>query len=77
VFGAEVEKETGCEVAYFDERFTTVQAERSLLGGGVRRRERRDVRDKVAAAIMLQGYLDGQRRSGGQRGPDEQGRDHP
>jgi putative Holliday junction resolvase len=60
--GAEVEKETGCEIAYFDERFTTAQAEQALLGGGVRRRARREVRDKVAAAIMLQGYLDGRRR---------------
>lgn len=60
--GAEVEKETGCRVAYCDERFTTVQAEQVLLGGGVRRRQRREVRDKVAAAIMLQGYLDVRRR---------------
>lgn len=65
--GAEVGKETGCEVAYFDERFTTVQAEQALLGGGVRRRARRQVRDKVAAAIMLQGFLDGRRRFDGQR----------
>lgn len=60
--GAEVEEETGREVAYFDERFTTVQAEQALLDSGMRRRERRDVRDKVAAAIMLQGYLDVRRR---------------
>ncbi len=60
--GGEVERETGCEVTFFDERFTTVQAEQALLGGKVRRRERRDVVDKVAAAIMLQGYLDAQRR---------------
>jgi putative Holliday junction resolvase len=60
--GVEVEKEIGCEVTFFDERFTTVQAEHALLGGRVRRRERRSVVDKVAAAIMLQGYLDAQRR---------------
>ncbi len=67
MLGSQVAKEIGCEVAYFDERFTTVQAEQALLGGGVRRRERREVRDKVAAAIMLQGYLDGKRRLDGQR----------
>ena len=50
------------EVAYCDERFTSVQAEAALLEADVRRRDRRSVRDKVAAAIMLQGYLDRQRR---------------
>jgi putative Holliday junction resolvase len=61
-FGAEVEEILGCEVVYQDERFTTVQAEDALLEAGMRRVERRDKRDKVAAALMLQGYLDAARR---------------
>lgn len=56
--GAAVGDATGCEIEYFDERFTTVQAESALLEGGMRRRKRRETIDKVAAAMMLQGYLD-------------------
>lgn len=46
-----------------DERLTTAAAERSLLEGDVRRGRRRQVRDAVAAALLLQGYLD-RRRAG-------------
>lgn len=42
-----------------DERFTTVSAERALREGGVRGKARRQRVDKVAAAVMLQSYLDG------------------
>lgn len=47
-----------------DERLTTVVAQRSLATGGVRARNRRALVDKVAAAVMLQSWLDGQPRSG-------------
>ena len=57
-FADQVEEETGLPVLLQDERYTTVTAENALIEGGVRRRRRRDVRDKVAAAVMLQGYLD-------------------
>lgn len=42
----------------WDERFTSVQAERVLKEAGLRRERRRGVTDRVAAAIMLQSYLD-------------------
>lgn len=42
-----------------DERLTTVTAQRSLATGGVRAKDRRSVVDKVAAAVMLQAWLDG------------------
>ncbi len=45
-------------VVSFDERLTTVSAERSLRAAGMDGRARRTVVDKVAAAIMLQAYLD-------------------
>jgi putative Holliday junction resolvase len=48
----------GIAVEAFDERFTTVIAERSLVEAGVRREARRRVVDKVAAAVMLQSYLE-------------------
>jgi len=49
---------TAIPVVFQDERFTTVTAEAALLEGGVKRDKRRDVRDKVAAAVILQSYLD-------------------
>lgn len=56
--GTAVGEATGCAVEFYDERFTTVQAESALIEGGMRRRQRRETIDKVAAAVMLQGYLD-------------------
>jgi len=53
---------TALDVILHDERFSTVTAEQALLEGGMRRAERRQVRDKVAAAVLLQSYLDGERR---------------
>ena len=42
---------------FWDERLTTVAAERALLEADVRRARRRQVIDKVAATLILQGYL--------------------
>jgi putative Holliday junction resolvase len=66
-FGARVGERTGRPVAYWDERLTTVAAERFLIEQGKRRNKRRQEIDRVAATLMLQGYLDYQRRgrSGG------------
>jgi len=44
-----------------DERLTTVTAERSMRALGVKGRNRREAVDKVAAAVMLQSWLDGRR----------------
>lgn len=62
--GEVIARELNVAVEFYDERFTTVQAESALIEGGVRRRERREARDKVAAALMLQGYLQHPDRSG-------------
>lgn len=48
-------------VVEWDERLTTVAAERALIEGGVRRERRRSVIDKTAAALILGGYLDHRR----------------
>lgn len=48
----------GVPVQFWDERFTSARAEAILLEGGARRRKRREVKDKIAAAVMLQSYLD-------------------
>jgi putative Holliday junction resolvase len=57
-FGGSVAEATGIPVEYHDERFTSVTAEQALIGGGVRRKKRKEKRDQIAAAVMLQGYLD-------------------
>jgi putative Holliday junction resolvase len=49
------------EVTEYDERLTTVVAERALRAGGARARARRRVRDAVAAQVLLQDYLDATR----------------
>jgi len=46
------------EIVLRDERFTTAAAERVLIQGNVRRADRREVVDKIAAALILQGWLD-------------------
>jgi len=49
------------ELPLVDERFTTKEAERALIGADVRRDRRKQVVDKVAAALILQTYLESQR----------------
>jgi putative Holliday junction resolvase len=57
-FAEKLRERVPVPVEMWDERLTTVWAERILIGAGVRRRKRRDVVDQVAAAILLQSYLD-------------------
>lgn len=55
---ADALRDTGSvEVHLWDERLSSVEAERLMIGAGRRRRERRDARDRVAAAIILQSWL--------------------
>jgi putative Holliday junction resolvase len=61
-FGAWLAAELGLDVEFWDERFTTAQAETYLKAAGVARRGRRKRRDMLAAQIMLQSYLDAKRR---------------
>jgi len=46
------------EVVYWDERLTTVAAQRTLIEGNMSRKKRKKVVDKIAAVMILQGYLD-------------------
>ena len=61
-FGARVGHATRRPVAYWDERLTSVAAERYLIEQGRRRGKRRQEIDRMAATLLLQGYLDYQRR---------------
>ena len=53
-----VERRTGMEVHLWDERLTTVAADKAMIEAGLRREERKEHVDKVAAVFILQGYLD-------------------
>lgn len=57
-FGEMVKRRTGLEVVMWDERLTTVEAERTLIENKVRREDRKQYIDKIAAVFILQGYLD-------------------
>jgi len=63
-FAAEAERRLGVVAVLWDERLTTAEAERALIAAGVRRAARRTRVDAVAAALILQGYLDAQGRAG-------------
>ena len=56
-FGAALEA-AGLPVVYWDERLTSVEAQRYLRRGGMSRQKRREAIDAAAAAILLQSYLD-------------------
>lgn len=53
--------EVDVPLEYWDERLSTAVAERTLIAGGTRRNKRKEKIDAVAAAVILQGYLDHQR----------------
>lgn len=57
-FGEWLQRVTGLEVAFLDERYTSVEADRHLRDAGLNWRQRRQRRDKLAAQILLQTYLD-------------------
>lgn len=57
-FKENLERRTGLEVILWDERLTTIEAERTLIESNVRRENRKQYIDKIAAVFILQGYLD-------------------
>ncbi|HEY7202524.1 MAG TPA: Holliday junction resolvase RuvX [Candidatus Dormibacteraeota bacterium] len=58
----DLRRASGLPVELVDERMTSVAAERALLAGGASRARRRALSDQVAAALILQSYLDAPRR---------------
>lgn len=60
-FGVALEAATKLPIIYWDERLTTVAAQRALIEGDVSRKKRKEVIDQVAAVLILQGWLDSQR----------------
>lgn len=64
-FAERLRERLGIPVVLWDERLSTVSAERTLLAADVSRKKRRQVVDKMAAAIILQHYLDAMTRKNG------------
>ena len=53
-----LERRTGLPVVMWDERLTTVAADRTMMEAGIRREHRREYVDEIAAVFILQNYLD-------------------
>lgn len=60
-FGQLIEDHIDIDVIYWDERLTTVSADRAMLEGDLSRKKRKEIVDKIAAVFILQGYLDYER----------------
>lgn len=70
-FGQWLARVTGLPVAFWDERFTTTQAESALWEAGLTHKKRKQRRDRVAAQILLQSYLEAGCPAGEGAGPLE------
>ncbi len=57
-FKEKLERRTGLPVVMHDERLTTVVADKTMMEAGVRREDRKDYVDMIAATLILQNYLD-------------------
>ena len=57
-FKEKLERRTGLPVHTWDERLTTVSADRTMMEAGIRREHRKEYVDKIAAVLILQGFLD-------------------
>ena len=53
-----LERRTGLDVQLWDERLTTVAADKAMIDAGIRREDRKEHVDRIAAVFILQGYLD-------------------
>jgi putative Holliday junction resolvase len=56
-FREKLERRTGLPVHMWDERLTTMAADKAMMEAGIRRENRKDYVDKIAAVFILQGYL--------------------
>ena len=61
-FKEKLERRTGLPVNVYDERLTTVMADKTMMEAGIRRENRKDYVDMIAATIILQDYLDRKRK---------------
>jgi putative Holliday junction resolvase len=57
-FGAWLHELTGVPCVYYDERYTSFEADTAMLGAGLTKQKRKERRDRVAAQILLQAFLE-------------------
>ena len=57
-FREKLERRTGLPVVMWDERLTTVAADKAMMEAGIRRENRKEYVDEIAAVLILQGFLD-------------------
>lgn len=69
-FKEKLERRTGLPVTLWDERLTTVAADRAMMEAGVRRENRANYVDMIAATLILQGFLDRRKNEGTQADMD-------
>ncbi|HJA94674.1 MAG TPA: Holliday junction resolvase RuvX [Candidatus Eisenbergiella merdipullorum] len=60
-FAEKLERRTALPVTFWDERLTTVAADKAMIEAGIRREDRKEHVDRIAAVLILQGYLDYQK----------------
>lgn len=65
-FREKLERRTGLTVHTWDERLTTVAADKAMIEAGIRRENRKDYVDQIAAVFILQGFLDCRRMKQGE-----------
>ena len=70
-FAKKLKEASGIEIVLWDERLTTLQAERAMLEGDLSRKKRKKRRDIIAAQLILQSFLDSLRQ--GEPSPEEGG----
>ena len=61
-FGEKLSQKSGLKVVYVDERLTSMEAEDILISAGVRREKRKEIIDKISAQLILQSFLDQNKR---------------
>ena len=61
-FGEKLEKVSGLKVIYIDERLTSSEAEDILISAGMRREKRKEMIDKISAQLILESYLNQNKR---------------
>jgi putative Holliday junction resolvase len=76
-YGAWLTKATGLHVVFWDERFSTSEAESALWNAGLTHKKRKARRDRVAAQILLQAYLDAGCPERPTAGPLDEGNEGP
>ena len=70
-FAEKLERRTALPVAFWDERLTTVSADKAMMEAGIRREHRKEHVDRIAATLILQGYMEYKKNTSSETGIEE------